>query len=501
MVDGVCVQAVFLTFGLHIQLGYVLRSGMWIGAWYALMHPPRKWAEDSVKWNELAADTGVVVWNDRFEKVHTYVAKALIAYCLLCVCGLVRAACAKYLSLKFHHRNHFERMQKALVQENVVQVLSKPNSLAKSTMVTSLGRSVELKGMGCAHWAALKFVSRIADGDDGIFGQLDCCRPGTLQEIRERCAPNPGLACLEVRMRVARGAALEPCHPAVVDITTAPCSQEYLLGVAATWTHGGACMLVWVACRAISLQLRLAELLSSDVLHRSDASAHINHLFSAMAPEVSNAACAMPANSAGSQPFPSWEASPELSSTNATAAMPPAPAAAQNPSAKATLRAQAASFHKVGDVPQMQGPQLTAFDSAADDSSVMVAAGSVEGGNERMVPEEFMRAAVAQVQEARAQGHTAPLRVHPGAAGSSHTASMRKATQRLRDEELAASAAEAFEALEESAQGGPRRRWRPSDQGTHPETSAPLRPLPHCAIRLETHHGGFHKGCFQGRGS
>lgn len=197
------VQAVFLTFGLHTQLGYVIRSGLWFGAWFALMRSPRQWAEKAGTWNDMAAVDDMVVWNDKFDKVHRYMSRALLAYFLLCVCGLLRAACAKYLSLKFHHRNHFERMQKALVQENVVQVLSKPNSLAKSTVVTSMGRSIELKGLDCAHWAALKFVSRIVDGDDDIFGQVDHCSPDKLQEIKERCVSAASLRTSAVERRRA----------------------------------------------------------------------------------------------------------------------------------------------------------------------------------------------------------------------------------------------------------------------------------------------------------
>lgn len=152
-----------------------------------MMESPRRWADRASKWNEDAAPNPEV-WDDSFNRVDRYMVRALLAYILLCICGLLRAACAKYLSLKFHHRNHFEHMQRALVQENVVQVLSQPNSITASKVVTSMGRSVELKGMDIAHWAALKFVSRIVDGDDQIFGQVDPNSPDKLQEVKDMCA-------------------------------------------------------------------------------------------------------------------------------------------------------------------------------------------------------------------------------------------------------------------------------------------------------------------------
>lgn len=183
---GIFMQAVFLTFGLHTQLGYVIRTGAWLGAWFVLMSSPRHWADEAERWNRLAAPANVAVWNEKFETVHYYMSRALLAYLLLCFCGLLRAGMAKYLSLKFHHRNHFESMQKALVQENVVQALSKPNRLASSALVTIMDRTATLKGMDCAHWAALKFVSRIVESDARIFGQVDQCSNEKLEEIKVR---------------------------------------------------------------------------------------------------------------------------------------------------------------------------------------------------------------------------------------------------------------------------------------------------------------------------
>jgi hypothetical protein len=104
------VQAVFLTFGLHTQLAYLLRSSMWLALWFAVMNTPLSWAKDASVWNDLA-ERRESVWSEEFEKAHRIVWKLLASYVIYTFLGLLRSATAKYLSLQFHHKNHFERMQ------------------------------------------------------------------------------------------------------------------------------------------------------------------------------------------------------------------------------------------------------------------------------------------------------------------------------------------------------------------------------------------------------
>lgn len=237
------------------------------------------------------------------------------------------------------------------------------------------------------------------------------------------------------------------------------------------------------ACRAVAVQLRLAELLSSDVLHHSDESARMHTLFSGMTPELSSGPHATPTHRSGSHRFPPDATDPIAATnsgprptTNGATAVAPAAGAQQNPLYAAAMRAQAAS-RKSAEVPYMHAQSMTAFDPA-DDSSVLFVP-----GEERVVPEEFMRAAVAQVAEARLQGHTAQMRIAINGPASARTASMRKAmrdaAQRAQDAELPERTAEAIEAIEETMQAGPWWRRRPADQAVRSqETSAPIAERP-----------------------
>ena len=84
-------------------------------------------------------------------------------------------------------------MQKALVQESVVQALSKPNCLPETTVVKSASRGtnpVVLRSYDNAHWAALKWVSGIVDGSGARELQdLADIDAEKLAAIKQRCAP------------------------------------------------------------------------------------------------------------------------------------------------------------------------------------------------------------------------------------------------------------------------------------------------------------------------
>jgi hypothetical protein len=65
-------------------------------------------------------------------------------------------------------------LQKALVDESIVQALSKPCNLAETTVVSVGGRSVLLRGFDAAHWAALKWVCSIVTGKGDAFNASGC---------------------------------------------------------------------------------------------------------------------------------------------------------------------------------------------------------------------------------------------------------------------------------------------------------------------------------------
>jgi hypothetical protein len=104
--DG--VQVVFITFGLHRQLGYVVRAAMWMGLWFGIGAAPLNWAQKASNWNDKA---GEAVWTEAFLDVHRVMWKVLLSFLLYTVTGLLSAVAGKALSLQFHHANHFERMQ------------------------------------------------------------------------------------------------------------------------------------------------------------------------------------------------------------------------------------------------------------------------------------------------------------------------------------------------------------------------------------------------------
>lgn len=86
-------QIVFLTFGLHRQLGYLIQAAAWFGIWFGLVSVPLGWAHDSSAWNSSA---GQRVWSDKFENVHHYVWRVLLVFMLLRAMGLLRAAAGKW---------------------------------------------------------------------------------------------------------------------------------------------------------------------------------------------------------------------------------------------------------------------------------------------------------------------------------------------------------------------------------------------------------------------
>jgi hypothetical protein len=106
------MQAVFLTFGLNRQLAYTLRAALWFGLWFAITSRPRSWARQAESWREAA---GKSIWEPTFLRVHSIVWRLLLVYLLYKMAGLLSSAAGKALSLQFHHKNHFARMQVCFV--------------------------------------------------------------------------------------------------------------------------------------------------------------------------------------------------------------------------------------------------------------------------------------------------------------------------------------------------------------------------------------------------
>ena len=102
------MQAVFLTFGLHRQLTYTLRTALWLGLWFIVTIRPRHWAVQADGWNDNA---GKPIWEATFLRVHALVWRLLLTFLLYTIVGLMSATAGKMLSLQFHHKNHFECMQ------------------------------------------------------------------------------------------------------------------------------------------------------------------------------------------------------------------------------------------------------------------------------------------------------------------------------------------------------------------------------------------------------
>ena len=101
-------HAIFVTFGLHRQLAYMLRAALWLGMWFAITGRPRSWALQADDWEQKA---GRPLWKPTFLKVHAIIWRLLLTFLLYTIVGLLSAAAGKALSLQFHHKNHFERMQ------------------------------------------------------------------------------------------------------------------------------------------------------------------------------------------------------------------------------------------------------------------------------------------------------------------------------------------------------------------------------------------------------
>lgn len=105
-----------LAAGLHRQLAYTLRAATWFGLWFAIAARPLDWAKKADEWHK---QSGQPIWESSFIRAHSVVWRLLLTFLLYTIVGLLAAAAGKALSLQFHHKNHFERMQARRLPQRV----------------------------------------------------------------------------------------------------------------------------------------------------------------------------------------------------------------------------------------------------------------------------------------------------------------------------------------------------------------------------------------------
>lgn len=102
------LQGVFLTCGLNRQLAKTLRVALWFAMWFVISSRPRSWARQAEAWQDAA---GRRIWSSEFSRVHAIMWRLILSYLLFSLVRLLAAAAGKALSLQFHHRQHFTKMQ------------------------------------------------------------------------------------------------------------------------------------------------------------------------------------------------------------------------------------------------------------------------------------------------------------------------------------------------------------------------------------------------------
>jgi hypothetical protein len=77
-------------------------------------------------------------------------------------------------------------VQKALVHEHIIQVLSLPINLTSRLVIKTKGGSREIKGFGCAHFAALQFISKMLS-NHVLLEDARARDPKQAEDIRNKC--------------------------------------------------------------------------------------------------------------------------------------------------------------------------------------------------------------------------------------------------------------------------------------------------------------------------
>jgi small-conductance mechanosensitive channel len=152
----------FFVFGTHRQCIAFVRACIWLGLWFPLGARARDWADHAEHWNRLG---GEQVWMTDFQDVHFYVWRFLLIYVLFTLCSFLAAISGRALSLTFHSEDHFDKIKTYMENETVIQMLTRPCRVpARVELDMQDGGELVLSGYDCAHWAALLFVTQVAEG-------------------------------------------------------------------------------------------------------------------------------------------------------------------------------------------------------------------------------------------------------------------------------------------------------------------------------------------------
>lgn len=179
--------SVFCTAEMDTSAAHVLRSGIWLGVWFALSSQSRDWADRADDWN---ASAGQTVWTTAFGQVHFVLWRCLLLYLLLTIASFVATLCSKGASLQFHHKRHFDQMKQAILHEQIIRALSQPIHTLQPTLVRVNGRPLQLSGIHCYHWHALKFCEQLADPHSQTLRHMHIhCKsqdPDSMQQTRHK---------------------------------------------------------------------------------------------------------------------------------------------------------------------------------------------------------------------------------------------------------------------------------------------------------------------------
>lgn len=179
---GMGDMAPFVVVGIQTQLTGTASALAWLATWFSIAEKPRRWAELARNWERSEATTPLIL-DSTFLRVYMVVWRALVLLACASAAGLVAGVCGRTMSMIFHHRNHFKRMQKAILSEHIIRALSNPHQVAESRMLQVRGHRFLLGGIEVAHWSALVYVA------------------GLLRDLNSRSEPSAAVRSLAMNVQ------------------------------------------------------------------------------------------------------------------------------------------------------------------------------------------------------------------------------------------------------------------------------------------------------------